>query len=47
MVDIQLIPVEGKTIIVIQVDEFPIKSVNYKGKYFKRVANSNHKMILT
>ena len=47
MVDIQLIPVDDKKIIVIQVDEFPIKPVSYKGKYFKRVANSNHQMNLT
>lgn len=47
IIDIQLILVKEKNIIAIQVDEFPIKPVSYKGKYFKRVANSNHQMNLT
>ncbi len=34
--------INGKTIVQIQVDEFPVKPVNTKGRYFKRVANSNH-----
>lgn len=31
-----------KTIPVIEVKEFPIKPVSFKGKFFKRVMNSNH-----
>ena len=47
MVDIQVLRVEDKNIIVIKVDEFPIKPVSYKGKYFQRIVNSNHQMNLT
>ena len=32
---------------IIKVDEFPVKPVNFKGGYFKRVKNSNHQMNLT
>ena len=31
-------------ILDIQVDEYPIKPVSYKGRYFKRRKNSNHQM---
>ncbi len=34
--------VEGKTIVVVKVQEYPIKPVSCKGKYFKRVGASNH-----
>jgi ATP-dependent DNA helicase RecG len=34
--------VENKQIIVFTIQEYPIKPVSTKGKYFKRVANSNH-----
>lgn len=30
-----------------KLNEFPIKPVSFKGKYYKRVANSNHQMNLT
>lgn len=47
IVDIEPIKLEEKIILVIKVDEFPIKPVSFKGKYFKRVQNSNHQMNLT
>ena len=31
-----------KTNLVIKVSEFPIKPISFKGKYFKRLANSNY-----
>ncbi len=34
--------VESKQIIVFTIQEYPIKPVSTRGKYFKRVANSNH-----
>ena len=39
----------GKIIIGLDdsVDEFPIKPVGFKGKYYKRAHNSNHQMSLT
>jgi ATP-dependent DNA helicase RecG len=33
---------EGKTIVALKVQEYPIKPVGCKGKYFKRVGASNH-----
>ena len=42
IVEINQIEIEKKNIIVISIDEFPIKPFNYKGKYYKRVRNSNH-----
>lgn len=34
--------VDGKTVVAVQVQEYPIKPVSCKGKYFKRVGASNH-----
>ena len=34
--------IEGKTIVAVKVQEYPIKPVSCKGKYFKRVGASNH-----
>ena len=45
--DIELIETENKTIAHIKVNEFPVKPISAKGKYFKRVKNSNHQMGLT
>ena len=44
IVDIDIITEDGKDILDIQVDEYPIKPVSYKGRYFKRRKNSNHQM---
>ena len=45
--DIDLIEIESKTIAHIRVSEFPVKPISVKGKYYKRVKNSNHQMNLT
>ena len=45
--DIDIFKIDNKTIALITVDEFPIKPVAVKGKYFKRVKNSNHQLNLT
>jgi len=42
--DIEKVIIENKTILIIDVKEYPIKPVSYKGKYYKRVQNSNHLM---
>ena len=39
--------VDGKTVVVIHVGEFPVKPVSTRGRYFKRVASSNHQLGLT
>ncbi len=35
---------KGKEIISISVNEFPVKPVSFKGRYFKRVGNANHRL---
>lgn len=47
IIDIEQIIVENRVVLLININEFPIKPVNFKGKYYKRVANSNHQMNLT
>ena len=48
----QLIPhsdiydINGKTTLVFEVNEYPVKPVAYKNRYFKRVKNSNHMLSL-
>ena len=34
----------GKVIVIFTIHEYPIKPVSMRGKYFKRIANSNHLM---
>lgn len=40
--DVDMVEVGNKTIVVFSIQEYPIKPVASRGKYFKRVANSNH-----
>lgn len=40
--DIESFTVENKEIVVLSVQEYPVKPVSTRGRYFKRVANSNH-----
>ena len=42
--DLETTKVSGKTIVVIRVYEFPVKPVSTRGRYFKRVASSNHQL---
>ncbi|UUZ68385.1 putative DNA binding domain-containing protein [Polaromonas sp. P2-4] len=36
----------GKTVVSIQVAEFPVKPVSTRGRYYKRIASSNHALAL-
>ena len=45
--DVDLIALDGKQIAVIRIGEFPVKPVAFRDRYFKRVANSNHRLSLT
>jgi ATP-dependent DNA helicase RecG len=36
--------IEGKTIVIIDIKEYPIKPISYKNRYYIRKANSNHVM---
>jgi ATP-dependent DNA helicase RecG len=40
--DFELIQVNEKTVVIIRMGEFPVKPVNTRGRYFKRIASSNH-----
>ena len=42
--DMELVPAGSKTVLAITVREYPIKPVSFKGRYFKRVKNSNHQL---
>jgi predicted HTH transcriptional regulator len=39
--------INGKTIAVLVINEFPIKPISANGKYYKRIKNSNHQMTLS
>ncbi len=45
--DAEIITIQGKDVASLYVQEFPIKPVSFKGRYFKRVRNSNHQLSLT
>lgn len=38
---------EGKNIVLFTVNEYPVKPVAFRDRYYKRVANSNHRLTLT
>ena len=42
--DILEVTIDEKIVLIIDVKQYPIKPVSYKGKYYKRVKNSNHLM---
>ena len=45
--DVEVIMIDGKELLLITVNEYPIKPVSYKGRYYKRIQNSNHLMTPT
>ncbi len=42
--DIEVVDYKGNTIVELTIQEFPIKPVSFKGRYYKRVKNSNHQL---
>lgn len=42
--DIETISIQDKLVVVLRIGEYPIKPVSIKGRYYKRVVNSNHLM---
>jgi ATP-dependent DNA helicase RecG len=40
----EVVDYHGKSVIEFFVPEFPVKPVSFKGKYFRRVQNSNHQL---
>lgn len=45
--DVELATLDSKQVAAIRVGEFPVKPVACRDRYFKRVANSNHRLSLT
>ena len=45
--DIGAFQVEGRTVVAIQVGEYPVKPINTRGRYFKRIAGANHQLSLS
>jgi ATP-dependent DNA helicase RecG len=45
--DIDLIQIDGKTVAIVSLGEYPIKPVACKGRYYKRIGNANHQMTAT
>jgi len=44
--EIELSEINRKSVVIIKIKEFPIKPVSVKGRYFRRVANSNRVMTM-
>ncbi len=42
--DVEIFEEKGKQVVCIQINEFPIKPVSFKGRYFKRIGNANHQL---
>ena len=40
--DAEILEVNEKTIVVLTINEYPIKPVSYRGRYYKRIKNANH-----
>ncbi len=45
--NVNVVQFKDKAIVIFTIQEYPIKPVSTRGKYFKRVLNSNHQMSLT
>jgi ATP-dependent DNA helicase RecG len=45
--DVELATLDSKQVVAIRIGEFPVKPVACRDRYFKRVANSNHRLSLT
>jgi ATP-dependent DNA helicase RecG len=41
---VDIIDYQGQSVIEFSIPEFPIKPVSFKGRYFKRIQNSNHQL---
>jgi len=38
---------EGKKIVILSIQEYPVKPISCKGRYYKRLNNANHQMSIT
>ena len=46
IVDMDSILIEDRVVVIVDVQEYPVKPIAYKSRYYKRVQNSNHLMDL-
>src|SRR5690554_1566090 len=44
--DVEIINLNEKTIVSFKIQEYPVKLVSIKGKYYKRVKNANHQLLI-
>lgn len=44
--DVEILAIDNMNVVLLSTQAYPVKPVAFKGKYFKRVANSNHLMSL-
>jgi ATP-dependent DNA helicase RecG len=44
--EIELSEINGKSVVIIKIKEFPIKPISTKGRYFRRIENSNRLMTM-
>ena len=47
LVDAERYEIEGKTIVVLSVPEYPVKPISLQGRFYKRIGNSNHLLSAT
>ena len=45
--DIDSCEINGKSIVILSLIEYPVKPISCKGKYFKRIHRSNHQLSIT
>lgn len=47
LVDAACYEIEGKTVVVLSVPEYPVKPISLQGRFYKRIGNSNHLLSAT
>lgn len=45
--DVEMVDIDGNTVVELSVAEYPIKPVAFKGRYYRRVKNANHLLSTT
>ena len=40
--DVEILTIDNKTVVALTIQEYPVKPISTRGKYFKRVGQSNH-----
>lgn len=45
--DVEIFEEDLKTIVALKTQEYPVKPVSVRGKYYKRIKNSNHQLLVS